>query len=68
VVIIEAMPLLVTHRSRSCVAALDHQQKLYGTSLYDDQYPINMSNKYTDGDDMVERDFQQKDNKHVDGE
>lgn len=35
------MPLLVTHRSRSCVAAVDHQ-KLYGRFHYD-QYPLDMS-------------------------
>lgn len=61
-----AMPLLVTHRSRSCVAAVDHQ-KLYGRFHYD-QYPLDMSkcnSTFANGrNDDIEEQLQDK--KHVD--
>lgn len=60
------MPLLVTHRSRSC-AAVDHHQKLYGRFHYD-QYPLDMSkcnSTFTNGsnDDTAEEEMYDK--KHV---
>ncbi len=65
---IAAMPLLVTHRSRSCIAAVDHHQKLYGRFHYD-QYPLNMSkcnSAFINGsnDDTGEKEMNDK--KHVD--
>lgn len=68
------MPLLVTHRSRSCVATVDHHhhQKLYGRFHYD-QYPLDMSkcsnsssgSTFANGrnDDQEE---EMQDKKHVD--
>jgi hypothetical protein len=60
---IAAMPLLVTHRSRSCVAAVDHQ-KLYGRFHYD---PLDMSkfnsssNTLTNGrNDEIEEELDDK--------
>lgn len=62
------MPLLVTQRtSRSCVAAFDHQ-KLYGTFLYDQYIPLDMSkfrDPFTNGSN-VDPEEDSQDKKHVD--
>jgi hypothetical protein len=65
---IAAMPLLVTHRSRSCVAAVDHQ-KLYGRFHYDpldmSKYNSSNSNTLTNGrNEEIEEELHDK--KHVD--
>lgn len=67
------MPLLVTHRSRSCVAAVDHHhQKLYGRFHYD-QYPLDMSkcnnssSTFANGrndDDDIEEELHDKKQQH----